>query len=218
MVGWLTGLYSGVSPRRKLVRYFPRTCTKYLCRYANFIPSPQPARPYPLSRSPSQITPSLSPSLQNALQINVEVPTRVVLSVVQHEQYNDKRKKRKNKKRERERVEKTMEKAKIVLPMLYNGVKSNGVWRDYESDDGLDYRYVSTGKIWYFFVPCIWKRWMAGEIIIFWLGIDNLGLRQRGISSGQPVSEILPPLQTWQGWKLSPSPEFSWETLTLAEE
>lgn len=157
------------------------------------------------------------PSLQNALQINVEVPTRVVLSVVQHEQYNDKRKK-KNKKRERERVEKTMEKAKIVLPMLYNGVKSNGVWRDYESDDGLDYRYVSTGKIWYFFVPCIWKRWMAGEIIIFWLGIDNLGLRQRGISSGQPVSEILPPLQTWQGWKLSPSPEFSWETLTLAEE
>lgn len=62
------------------------------------------------------------------------------------------------------------------------------------------------------------ERWMAGEIIIFWLGIDNLGLRQRGISSGQPVSEILTPLQTWQGWKLSPSPEFSWETLTLAEE
>lgn len=122
----LTGLYSGVSPRRKLVRYFPRTCTKYLCRYANFIPLPQPARPYPLSRSPSQITPSLSPSLQNALQINVEVPTRVVLSVVQHEQYNDKRKKKK-KQKERERVEKTMEKAKIVLPMLYNGVKSNGV-------------------------------------------------------------------------------------------
>lgn len=101
------------------------------------------------------------PSLQNALQINVEVPTRVVLSVVQHEQYNDKRKKKKQK--ERERVEKTMEKAKIVLPMLYNGVKSNGVWRDYESDDGLDYRYVSTGKIWYFFVPCVWNGGWPGK-------------------------------------------------------
>lgn len=71
--------------------------------------------------------------------------------------------KKKNKKRERERVEKSMEKAKIVLPMLYNGVKSNGVWRDYESDDGLDYRYVSTGKIWYFFVPCVWNGGWPGK-------------------------------------------------------
>lgn len=41
-------------PKRKLVRYFPRTCTKYLYRYANFIPSAQPARlvPTPLSDLP----------------------------------------------------------------------------------------------------------------------------------------------------------------------
>lgn len=96
-----------------------------------------------------------------------------------------------------------MEKAKIVLDAL-QGVKSNGVWRDYESDDGLDYRRFNWKDLIFFVRLEQWNN--DGEIIIFWSGIDNLGLRQWGISSGQPVSEILPPLQTCRGGSCPPPP------------
>lgn len=52
-----------------------------------------------------------------------------------------------------------MEKAKIVLDAL-QGVKSNGVWRDYESDDGLDYRCFNWKDL-IFFVRL--ERWNNGE-------------------------------------------------------
>ena len=84
--------------RRKLVRYFPRTCTKYLCRYANFIPlGATGASPLPSSVRPN---PSKSPALSHARSVSAlsrltsmfprtQVPNawyyRSVLSATMHE-------------------------------------------------------------------------------------------------------------------------------------
>lgn len=99
---------------------------------------------HPLAATGAQINLSLSLSLTHSrLTSMFQVPTRGIIGRATWTIQTVKTRRTKNK--QKEGVEKSTGKAKIVLDAL-QGVKSNGVWRDYRATTVwiID---VSTGKI-----------------------------------------------------------------------